>query len=81
MRTVRGKKFFKVFLKVQSLVHLFLTWTYFIFWMESVVSYAETKMLVIKEIEHFPEFYFQWFDFNYMKINRSNGTSIQEWTR
>ena len=30
---------------------------------------TKSKDLVIKEIEHFPETFFQWFDFNYMKIN------------
>ena len=44
----------------------------------AVVSYADdttpysankTNDLVIKEIEHFSEVLFKWFDFNYMKIN------------
>ena len=44
----------------------------------SVASYADdttpysankTNDLVIKEIEHFSEVLFKWFDFNYMKIN------------
>ena len=44
----------------------------------AVASYADdatpysvnkTKDLVIKEIEHFSEDLFKWFDFNYMKIN------------
>ena len=33
-------------------------------------SVNETEYLVIKEIEHFSKFLFQWFDFNYMKIDR-----------
>ena len=44
----------------------------------AVASYADettpysankTNDLVIKEIEHFPEALFKWFDFNYLKIN------------
>ena len=44
----------------------------------AVASYADdttpytaskTNDLVIKEIEHFSEVLFKWFDFNYMKIN------------
>ena len=44
----------------------------------AVASYADdttpytankTNELVIKEIEHFSEVLFKWFDFNYMKIN------------
>ena len=33
----------------------------------------KTNNLVIKEIQHFSEVLFKWFDFNYMKIN--NGKS------
>ena len=51
-----------------------------LFFLEGVaeVSYADdttpysankTNDLVIKEIEHFSEVLFKWFDFNYMKIN------------
>ena len=42
---------------------------------DDITSYIVTKSkdLVTKEIEHFPETFFQWFDFNYMKIN--NGKS------
>ena len=32
-------------------------------------SAKKTNDLVIKEIEHFSEVLFKWFDFNYMKIN------------
>ena len=32
-------------------------------------SVNKTNDLVIKEIEHFSEVLFKWFDFNYMKIN------------
>ena len=30
---------------------------------------TKTNDLVIKEIEHFTDVLFKWFDFNYMKIN------------
>ena len=37
---------------------------------DDVTPYSANKNdLVIKEIEHFSEFLFQWFGFNYMKIN------------
>ena len=73
MHTVHGKTFFMEFHRDQSLVHLF----YFLKGV-AVASYADdttpytankTNDLVIKEIEHFSEVLFKWFDFNYMKIN------------
>ena len=32
-------------------------------------SAKKTNKVVIKEIEHFSEVLFKWFDFNYMRIN------------
>ena len=40
-------------------------------------SATEKKLFVKKEIEHFSEVIFQWFDFNYMKIKVLMSTVIQ----
>ena len=74
MHTVHGKKFFMEFRRDQSLVRLFsisFCVTYFIlFYFSHLTSSAnKTNDLVLKEIEHFSEVLFKWFDFNYMKIN------------
>ena len=75
MHTVHGKKFFMEFYRDQSLVRLFSTSfcvTYFTSSKEDdTTPYTDNKTndLVIKEIEHFSEVLFKWFDFNYMKIN------------
>ena len=51
----------------------------------AVVSYADdttpystnkTNDLVIKKIKHFSEVIFQWFDFNYMKINSGKSHAL-----
>ena len=62
------------FRRDQSLVRLFsisFCVTYFIlFYFPHLTSSAnKTNDLVLKEIEHFSEVLFKWFDFNYMKIN------------
>ena len=36
----------------------------------------KTNDLVIKEIEHFSDVLFKWFDFNYMKIDREKNQML-----
>ena len=72
MHTVHGKKLFMKFHRDQSLVCFYFPEDV------AVASYADnttpynvskTNDLVMKEIEHFSEVLFKWFDFNYMKTN------------
>ena len=42
----------------------------------TLYSVSKTKNLVIKEIEHFSEVLFKWFDFNYMKINSGKNNRL-----
>ena len=82
MHTVHGRKFFygipqgSIF--GQLIFNIFFCDLFYFLEGVSVASYADdttphtankTNDLVIKEIEHFSEVLFKWFDFNYMKIN------------
>ena len=82
MQTVHGKKFFYGILQGSILdLLIFNIFLYDLFYFlegVAVASYADdttpysvnkTNDLVIKEIEHFSEVLFKWFDFNNMKIN------------
>ena len=81
MHTVHGEKFFTVFHSDQSLVRLFSIFFCNLFYLlegVAITSYAgditpcsakKTNKVVIKEIEHFSEVLFKWFDFSYMEIN------------
>lgn len=82
MHLLHGKKFFTVFRKDQSFVHLLSTTfcvTYFFLHGVTATSYADettsyiaqkTNDLVVRKIEQFSNMLFQWFiDFNFMKIN------------
>ena len=81
MHTVYGEKFFTVFHSDQSLVRLFSIFFCNLFYLlegVAITSYAgditpcsakKTNKVLIKEIEHFSEVLFKWFDFNYKKIN------------
>ena len=73
--TVHGNKFFY---GIPLIFNIFLCDLFYFLEGVSVASYADdttpytankTNDLVIKEIEHFSEVLFKWFDFNYMKIN------------
>ena len=77
------KKSFVVFGRVQSLIWLFSTFfvcdLFYFLDGATLASHAgditpytanKAKVLVIKEIEHFSEVFFQLFSFHHMKINR-----------
>ena len=78
MHTVHGNKFFYGIPQGSILGPLILCDLFCYLGGVAVASYADdttpytankTNDLVIKEIEHFSEVLFKWFDFNYMKIN------------
>ena len=82
MQTVHGKKFFYGILHGSILdLLIFNIFLYDLFYFlegVAVASYTDditpysvnkTNDLVIKEIEHFSEVLFKWFDFNNKKIN------------